>query len=74
MDKDLNLFKITFYIPPKLCTGTLPFLIIIHGKQFRNDYFYSKFGDQANLNVFSNGMFKKLFKFNFLYYFFKLLN
>ncbi|KAN0044832.1 hypothetical protein ACTA71_006358 [Dictyostelium dimigraforme] len=54
MDKDLNLFKITFYIPPKLCTGTLPFLIIIHGKQFRNHYFYSKFGDQANLNVFSN--------------------
>ncbi|KAM9965456.1 hypothetical protein ACTFIW_005272 [Dictyostelium discoideum] len=58
MDKDLNLFKITFYIPPKLCTGTLPFLIIIHGKQFRNDYFYSKFGDQANLNVFSNDCFE----------------
>ncbi|KAK5577074.1 hypothetical protein RB653_002012 [Dictyostelium firmibasis] len=68
MDKELHLFKITFYIPQKLCTGTLPYLFVIHGKQFRNDYFNSKFGDQANLNIFSNECFELPPKFTSLSY------
>ncbi|KAM9973700.1 hypothetical protein ACTFIW_010817 [Dictyostelium discoideum] len=50
-DKNENVFKIQFVIPPRKCSGSLPYIIKVDGVSYSMDYFYSLFGNAANLSV-----------------------
>ncbi|KAN0021945.1 hypothetical protein ACTFIU_004091 [Dictyostelium citrinum] len=50
-DKNENVFKIQFVIPPRKCFGSLPYIIKVDGITYSMDYFYSLFGDAAKLSV-----------------------
>ncbi|KAM9954039.1 hypothetical protein ACTFIR_009157 [Dictyostelium discoideum] len=50
-DKNENVFKIQFVIPPRKCSGSLPYIIKVDGVSYTMDYFYSLFGNAANLSV-----------------------
>ncbi|KAN0050769.1 hypothetical protein ACTA71_003917 [Dictyostelium dimigraforme] len=52
-DKDEDAFKIQFVIPSRKCTGNIPYIIKVDGITYTMDYFYSLFGNAANLNVIS---------------------
>ncbi|EAL60672.1 hypothetical protein DDB_G0293720 [Dictyostelium discoideum AX4] len=50
-DKNENVFKIQFVIPPRKCSGSLPYIIKVDSVSYTMDYFYSLFGNAANLSV-----------------------
>ncbi|KAM9990559.1 hypothetical protein ACTFIY_006590 [Dictyostelium cf. discoideum] len=50
-DKNENVFKIQFVILPRKCSGSLPYIIKVDGVSYSMDYFYSLFGNAANLSV-----------------------
>ncbi|KAM9973701.1 hypothetical protein ACTFIW_010818 [Dictyostelium discoideum] len=52
-DKNEKVFKIQFVIPPRKCSGSLPYIIKVDGVSYTMDYFYLLFGNAANLSVIS---------------------